>query len=954
MTSRPTGPAVHLMDDSAAAALPNALPAGSAPRFLLLGRVEVRHDGALIALGRRRERCLLAVLLLEPGRVVPAERLLDLLWDGAPPESARTALHTHVSRLRTTLDPARDGRFGLRLHARHQGYVAEVEPGSVDAHRFTELVRAARDLPAPRERARTLRAALSLWRGPALEDCGSELLRQRVTAGLTELRLQATELAADAELDCGRHRELIGELTTLTAEHPLRETPWAQLALALYRDDRRADALATLDRARERLVTGLGLDPGPRLRRLRHQILTGDAALQGAPATHRQLPADIADFTGRDEELRRLTELATSAGSAPAICVVEGMGGVGKTRLAVHFAHRLAQRALFDEVQLWADLRGFHPEQPPAEPAAVLENLVRLLGVAAHQLPADLDARAALFRDRLGGRRALLLLDDAVSADQVRPLLPGTAECLVLITSRRTLAGLDGAHSMPLKPFHSADAVRLLDRHLGGERTRVEPAAAHRLAELCGNLPLAVAVSARHLRARPAWRISDLVAQLDGHGPSALSPPARAVRSVFDVSYRGLPAAHQRLFRALAVHPGRSFAAPSVAALTAMPVPETQAALDDLLDEHLVSAEPGGRYGIHDLLRRYAAEQSRRHDTETERRQALERLTRHYLGRAQHATLLIHPTETRRVRTTCGEPPWRTAADAIAWVEGEYDNLVDTVHRAAEAPGPAPQLALELVAALYRPLANRGHSTDRIALNQAAVRVARRIGNRRAEALALEDLGSLCGQVGLSTDSLAHSWQALALWTELDDPVGRQGCLVDIGNSCRRQGDAEKAIEHLEAALALSRASGNRRGEASTLNFLGLTYQGTGEFERAIEHLARSAALYRGLGNTLGEAIALANQGWAHQRAGQPAAALGYHQRSLTVFDSLADHYNAAEQHWAIAQASHDLGDPRTARAHWHTAITMLRGSGALDEHQAADLLAQEVPETPELIQLNT
>lgn len=932
-------------------------------RFLLLGPVEAHLGDRRLELGRRRERALLAVLLLEAGHVVPTERLVDLLWDNAPPASARTAVHTHVSRLRTALDPDRDGRHGFRLHAHRRGYLAEADPDAIDAHRFTGLVRAARALGEPGARATALRTALALWRGPALQDSASSLLRHRLTAELTESRFDATELALAAELQCGRHRALIGELTTLTAEHPTRETFWAQLALALHRCGRQADALHTLDRARRHLVDDLGIDPGPQLSRLHQRILRADPALHlGAepphvPAAHHQLPADIADFTGRQDHLRRLHEVADGATSATAttICVIEGMGGAGKTRLAVRFAHQLVRRRLFDEIQLWAGLRGFHPEQPPADPAAVLENFLRLLGVAAHQIPADPDARAALYRGRLAGRRALVLLDDAASEDQIRPLLPGTADGLVVVTSRRTLPGLDGAGSLPVGGFTTAEALELLDRYAGSDRVRREADDARRLADLCGNLPLAVAVTARHLRSRPDWRLGELVRRL-GTGErrlSELSPPARAARAVFDLSYRGLPAGHQRVFRLLAVHPGRDFEVGAVAALAGITEAHAQAVLDDLLDEHLlVPSSTRHRYGVHDLIRQYAGERSREHDPEPDRQAALDGLARHYLLRARHATLLIHPPETRRISAPEGPAPWRTAVEAVEWTETEYENLVATAQAVARAPDAV--LALELVAALYRPLANRGHSTDRIALTRMAVRIARQAGDRHAEAQSLEDLGTLCGQIGAAVEAQACSRQAFEIWTELADPVGQQGCLADLGNTCRQQGDHEKAVDFLQRSLAIAVASGNRRGEASVLNFLGLTYQGTAEFATAIEHLARSAALFHETGNELGAAIALANRGWAHQRAGQPGEAVGYHRRGLEIFRAIGDRYNEAEQHWGIAQAAHDSGDPATARPHWRTAITILREIQAVDDEEATEMLAQDVPATPEVIRLNT
>jgi DNA-binding SARP family transcriptional activator/tetratricopeptide (TPR) repeat protein len=937
----------------------------TAPRFLLLGTVEVHPDGGPLALGRRRERCLLALLLLEAGRVVGVDRLVDLLWDREPPDSARDTLYTHMSRLRTALDPGRDGRYGIRLHARQSGYLAEVDPDAVDAHRFTALVRAAGGSTEPAVRSAGFRAALALWRGPVMQDSASELLRQRIAATLTEQRLDATELAVDAELRCGRHRELVGELTALTAEHPTREALWAALARALYRCDRQADALAALRQARLRLDADLGIDPGPGLRLLHAQILRADPALRTDPTTarlpaaHHQLPPDIADFTGRDAPLRHLHDLAEQAAAATStavpILVVEGMGGLGKSRLAIRFAHQLLRRGLFDEIQLWAQLHGFHAVRPPAEPGAILGNLLRLLGVAAQQLPEDVDSRAALYRDRLGGRRVLVLLDDAASEEQVRPLLPGGPGSLVLITTRRRLTGLDGVHTLPLETFSTEESLDLLARQAGRDRVAAEPAAARRLAQLCGHLPLALALTARHLRGRPHQRLDELVTRLDADSRSGeRSPHADAVQAVFDVSYRALPTDHQRVFRLLAVHPGHDVSVPSVAALAAIPSCDAQAVLDDLLDEHLLSHCTGPGYGIHDLIRQYLTEQSQRHDSVLDRHAALTRVVQHYLTWAEHATLLIHPTERRRVRTPPGQPPWPTPAEAIAWAESEYENLIATVHRAAEAPGVDPELAVRLVAALYRPLANRGHSTDRITLNHIAVRVARRIGDQHAEAQSLEDLGALCGQVGLTAESVAYSSRALVVWTDLGDRIGRQACLADLGNTWRQLGDHDKAIEYLRQSLRMSVESGDEQGGASTLNYLGLTHQQVGDHDAAAACLTRSADAYRRVGNRLGEAIALANHGWARQRAGRPREAIDFHARGLAMFHDLEDHYNEAEQHWGIATASHRLGDPDTARTHWHAAIEMLRDIQALDDDEATRLLAQDVPDTPEIIRLNT
>jgi DNA-binding SARP family transcriptional activator/tetratricopeptide (TPR) repeat protein len=936
-------------------------------RFLLLGEVEAVSAGTRLALGRRRERCLLALLLLEPGTAIPTARLVDLLWDGEPPATAQAALHTHMSRLRAAVDPDRAGRHGVRLlHAGDQGYLAEVDADSVDAHRFTAMVDAARTLPDPALRAGRLRSALGLWRGRMLEDCASDLLRERISVELEELRLTATELAVDSELACGRHRDLIGELTRLTTEHPLRERFWGLLALALYRGERQADALGALARARARLAEDLGIDPGPHLRRLQERILVGDPALLSSdepqsPA-HHQLPRDIAEFTGRETELASLRSHAEpSVCTAPAIHAIVGMAGVGKTRLAVRAAHQLAKAGAFEDVQLWADLRGHDPERPPTDPEAVLERFLRALGVPAHKVPSDADERAALYRARLSGKRALVLLDDAADEDQVRPLLPGHPTCLVLITSRNSLTGLDGARSLTLDVFSAEEAVALLSGDVGERRVAAEPDMAERVVGLCGYLPIAVALASRHLRNRPAWRLRDMVDRLadENRRLARLSTHSRAVRPTFDLSYRSLPATHQRLFRLLALHPGQDATPASAAALADTTTTTAESALESMCDQHLFQQPVPGRYRLHDLLRLYASEQTERHDAPEKRHAAFVRVVEHYLRCAEQATLIVHPTESRRLTPEACQRPVdphgpTTIAEAVAWAEQEYANLLDTVSRAANDTDECARLAIRLVMALYRPLANRGLATGRITLNRLAARVASRIGDRRGEAQALEDLGSLCGQVGLMAESFSASRQALARWTELDDDTGQQGCLADLGNTHRQRQEFDLAVDCLQRSQAIAEKTGNKAGQASALNYLGLVYQGMRKFDRARELHTDSARRYRAADNRLGAAIAVANRGWATQRAGDAGNAIRDHERALHTFRELGDQYNAAEQLWALGQAHHALNHPTAARTHWHNAITILQDIDALDSKQANALIQQTVPSTPEIIRLNT
>lgn len=910
-----------VMEDGPASLPPTLAP----PEYLVLGRVEAWRAGREVPLGRRRERTLLAVLLLAAGQVVPVTRLVDLLWDDEPPATARASLHTHVSRLRA---------HGVGVSARDGGYRADVEPLAVDAHRFVRLVSQARAVSDPARRAQGLRAALALWRGDVMADTATDLLRARVCAELTELRFTATELAVEADLACGRHAELVGELTALTAEHPLREELWAHLLVALHRCGRRPEALDAYARARRCLAEELGVEPGPRLHRVYQDILANSSTVD-APAARHQLPRDITEFTGRTAELRALHRIvATAPDTAVTIVAIEGMGGVGKTRLAVRAAHQLASR--FDDLQLWADLRGFDPDRRPVPASAALDHFLRLLGVPDQHIPPGEEERAALYRDRLAGRRALVVLDNVADERQVRPLLPASPSSLVLITSRRGLAGLDGAHSLPLREFSAAESVALLSTVVGAERVAAEPAAAARIAELCGHLPIAVGLAARRLRARPAWRLADLAARLDL--PSS-------VRAIFDLSYDGLPERGQRLFRLLAVHPGDDVTPLSAAALADLP--DVEAELELLVDEHLLDPTVPGRYRMHDYLRAYAKSLP---DKESQAAQA--RVVDHYLAYARQATRLLRPTDTRRVPADFRGAGLSTPAEAVAWAGDEHPNLVAAAHLAGGLPNRS--VVVDLVAALYWPLANRGLSGDRIALCELASSVAHSLGDVAGEAQALEDLGTVLGQIGRFDESVAYNRQALALWRAVGDVLGEQGCLSGLGITYQQQGLFEEALHCLDEALAVNRRAGHRPGAASVLNYQGLVHQGLKEHDTAVDRHAASAAIHHEVGNTFGEAVALANLSWAHQRAGRPRDALPSHGRALALFRTLGDRYNEAEQLWGLGAAHHALGAPDEARAHHHAAITILEEINLLSRPEAEALRADPAPPTPDIIRLNT
>ena len=491
----------------------------------LLGSVQAHVDGRPIALGARKQRLVLAILALEAAHQVPMERLVDLMWPDGPTPSATHAVRVCVSGLRAAFVGAID------IPAQGTGYLLAVDPTTVDAHRFRALLTAARAAPSDSERVGLLDRALGLWSGPALGGTAPPATRERLCAGLEEARLAAIEDRVDARLRLGRHRELVDELADLTFAHPLRERLAGQQMVALHHSGRSGDALAAYRRVRHDLAEQLGLDPGTALRRLEVAILrddVGPAAADGSGPAHvrapaqaatsapppAQLPAAVDGFAGRADALVVLTELAASHATTGQIAVIVGAAGVGKTALATHWAQE--QRNRYRDGQLYVNLRG-HGPGTPLRPEQALGGFLRALGVPAEQVPLDLDEAAALYRTLLADRRTLVLLDNAVGVDQVRPLLPAGTGCMALVTSRDRLAGLavrDGARLMRLDTLDAGESLDLLTGVIGGARLDREPDSAAELARLCGHLPLALRIAAAQLVRHPDRPIADLVVRL--------------------------------------------------------------------------------------------------------------------------------------------------------------------------------------------------------------------------------------------------------------------------------------------------------------------------------------------------------------------------------------------------------------------------------------------------------
>jgi DNA-binding SARP family transcriptional activator/tetratricopeptide (TPR) repeat protein len=830
-------------------------------QFRVLGPVEIHtDDGRVLTPPRRHERCLLAILLLNAGRGVPIDRACELLWDDDPPDHAHKAVRTYIARIRSILNQAGADQYGVALTAGHGGYLLKSPPDLIDVHRFRALVDQATRTTDPAGRDQLLRDALGLWHGRALEKAATDRLRQRLCADLDELHQHAVDEALATGLDLGRHRDLLPELARLSSEQPVRERTVELHMLALHRDGRTAEALDVYQRARTRLADELGLDPSPALQGLHQAILRGErlsppqAVPAAASVTPAQLPADVAGFVGRTDQLGQLDALfaAASADSVPVMVVsaIAGTAGVGKTALAVRWAHQVRDR--FPDGQLYVDLRGYASE-PPLTPLAALAGFLPALGVPVERVPADLNLAAGLYRSVLAGKRVLVLLDNAGSAEQVRPLLPATAGCTVLITSRDRLSGLiarDGAHRIAVDMLPADDAVDLLGRVVGPGRVAAERDAAFALADLCGHLPLALRIVAAHLVDRPGLLIASLVHQLrTGDRLSTLSSgdELTAVRTAFDLSYTALPADCQRLFRRLGLVPGPHVGAEAAAALTATTPDRAAGQLDRLAAAHLLIETAPGRYTCHDLLRCYAAERAHLDDDDAGRSAAVDRVYGYYLRTVDCAVDVFAAGLTRLPRpatdatdTELPTPRFDNPDQALAWLDVDRPNLVAAVTTAAEH---GPYRAAWLLAD-----ALRGYLLQRI----------------------------------LIVDWLAVAAAGLAAATAADDLHGQAAAELSLGHAYTRQDRHREAVAHAREALRLAGAAGWMAGECAARNNLGVIYVRTGELAKAADHLnavleiARSSA-------TISPVQPLHNLGNVHYDRGDLANAVDLYLEAAKI-----------------------------------------------------------------------
>ncbi|WP_406127271.1 AfsR/SARP family transcriptional regulator [Streptomyces sp. NBC_00989] len=904
--------------------------------------------GRPVDLGPAKRRTVLAALLVDAGRWVPAETLIDRVWGEDPPAQVRGTLYAHVARIRRVLvetGPQLSALSGGDIEGPEvpspvpelvrgpAGYRLDVLPDLIDLHRFRNLVaRARRAEDADAARVLTLREAMGLWEGTPLAGLPGEWAARTRESWLHQY-VDAVLAWTDAELRVGGHPVVVDALSVLVTEHPLVEPLAVALIRALDAAGRAPEALACYGALRKRLADELGTTPGPEAQRAHQAVLggkaaprppfgTGAARVRVVPA---QLPLDAAGFTGREEELARLEKVLGASAARPTAVVVSavsGTAGVGKTALAVHWAHRARDR--FPDGQLYVNLRGYDPEQPMTAPDALVRFLTAL-GVSEQDIPLEPDDRAARYRTEVADRRMLIVLDNAATVEQVRPLLPGTGSCAVLVTSRDSLAGLvarEGAQRLDLDLL-PVDAARTLLRRLIGPRAEAEAAAVDALAAQCARLPLALRVAAELAAARPGTPLTDLVAELADQQRrlyllDAEGDPRAAVVTVFSWSLRQLPAAAARTFRLLGPHPGPDLDAHAAAALTGSTVADARHALEILARAHLVQRVDVARYGMHDLLRAYAVRLAVAQDAPEAREAALDRLFDHYLATAAAAMDRLHPAEAHRrpaaPATSTPVPDLSDPDAARAWLNTERACL--TAMSAHTAAHGRPTHAIRLSLTLYRHLIS-GHHTDGLTIHGHARDAARLLADPASEALALLGIGTAHYQLARHEPARRHLQEALALFRRAADPTGEARALTNLGLVEERLGRFLSAVEYLDRALVLYRSIDDTSGESIALKNLAHVEGQLGRYDEAAEHLQQSLALLRRTGNRYLEAHALMDLGTVETRLDRLDEAACHQEQALVLLREVGDGYGEAGALHGLGLV-HSLRDDHAQAAECH------------------------------------
>lgn len=963
--------------------------------FRLLGPMRIQAGGSAVRITAPKQRTVLAMLLARAGHVVPIRSLVTEVWDDRPPRSAVANLRTYLAQLRKLLPPSADPA-AERLVTSEAGYLLRVGPGEFDLFQFEELsghggrALARRDLGAALD---AYSRALSLWEGMAAEDVPLGPTLREVVARLTDRYLGVVEEHTEIQLALGRYPAAVGRLREVVAQYPLRERLHGQLMVALYRSGDMVGALEAFAVARRVLAEELGIDPGPDLLRLHQAVLRRDASLLAPPPPAapepspaapgpllpgplppaagagcvqarcaggfgpRQLPLAPKVFVGRTAELARLRTVLTAApesGAGPAVLALHGPGGVGKSALALRAAHAVAHH--YPDGQLYVDLQGSSPGLPALSPAEALGRFLRALGVAPEGVPAAPAEAAALYQSSLAGRRVLVVLDNAVGAAQVAPLLPAGGGCAVLVTSRAALTTVD-AVPVAVGLLGEADCVRMLAALAGEARLAAEPEAAAEIARWCGGHPLALRIAGARLAARPDWsfarfgeRLRDQRGRLDELQAAGLS-----LRSCFEVGYGTLTGAAQAVFRLFGVLEVPEMGVEPVAAMAGTGHKAAEAALDELAEARLLEPVGDGRFRVHDLLRLFAAELAAAHDPPRERARALRRALDAYLDlcRQTHDLLQPHLRGGGGRRRGGGREPGPLLSGPVAaarWLDTELRCLVAAAAQAARGEPDVARFVTELMPLVKSVAMKGGHWRELETLSRLAISVARREGDRATEAATLVTLGLLEWRGGQPEAARDLMSRALGLWHEVGDRESEGLALHNLGWLSMRTGDLGAALDHITASLrlleahgssrlglvghnlgevllrlgrhaeaadrfehclAVRRADGDLYGESITLAALGRAYGLLDQRDRALATLAEALARCRDTGNREDEWEALLARSEILLRQGDPAAAEADLVRVLELTARIGDAYGQAAGARQLARARSAMADPR-------------------------------------------
>ncbi len=901
----------------------------------VLGEIELWRDGQRLDAVVGKQRALLAVLLASPELTASQDLLTDQLWPDRDPEAGLVSLHTCVYRLRKLL-----GNSTTRLHRQGDGYRLELGSDEVDLHRFEQLADSGRQALARGDHelaAQHLRAALALWRGEAMGGIDIAVVQEYARV-LDEARLDVTEWSLTADLALDRQDEVSRETERLITRFPFRERFWELSMLALVRAGRQSAALQRYRELYRQLDDELGIQPSPSVQKLHQQILDGDQGViselpegltgRMTVAVPRQLPPPLGRLAGREAELAQLSRPDPRTG--PVITVITGQAGIGKSTLALSWAHSVADQ--FPDGQLYVNLLGFDAAGRIRTVGEVVRMFLISLGIDDRQLPRNTDDQLALFRTLTTDRRLLVVLDNARNADQVRPLLPPGSSCRVVITSRDRLAALiaiEGADSVPLDLLDAEACEQLLTGRIGVERIAADRTSAAKIIESCGRLPLALALAAAQVASRPKLSLAEAVRSIfdprRGLDALEIGDAGASLRQVFSWSYSTVDPAAARLFRLLGVHPGPDLSAAAAASLAAVEPGEALRLLDRLTTANLLTEHLPARYLLHDLLRDYAAELARAVDGPEEVDRAGHRILDHYLQTAHAGAMAYDPARTPitlPAPVPGVTPELLQAAELMDWARREHGVLRSVVAWGKQLR--ADRHVWCLVWSLRAYLATMRPPLPDLPFELAAMECAQRLGDREGEVEARRFLISSYSLLGRPRQGLEQADLALRLANELDSPRHRAEVLRSLAFLRQNDGDVDLATDLLRQALHWHRIWGHEPATAKTLNLLGFFEAERGNGAVAIPLCREAITLFERHADPA-EPDAWDSLGLACRVTGDPTTSAESYRRAIELYHRSGFHHSAGHSWVALADLQEEYDQPEAALTSLREALTVFR-----------------------------